>query len=296
MVAVSELFDLKRGTCVSMADRTPGSTPLVSATTYQNGVCGFVSADASELFPGSSLVVAVIGEGSVMFASVQPVPFVATINVEVLVPKIGHEFFKVDREARLIAVAAQLRKARWRFHYGRVASGRVKSLTLDLVLAEATATKLAKRQVETNGPAKASVAAVLSTLKTLYGNRPTVADAFDVRVGASTSVANLRETGELPVISATEKETNGVAGFIERSVAKLQPAMSISVAKDGKPGVARVQPAEYHATEHVSCLVPKHPWTLSELTVLAALIERQTWRFSFGRAASYARLVSLPLW
>ncbi len=61
------------------------------------------------------------------------------------------------------------------------------------------------------------------------------------------------------------------------------------------PGVARVQPSPWLSASNSVCLNPKVSWDTAELTVLAALIERQVWRFGYGRKASDGRLADLRL-
>lgn len=85
MVKISDLFDVKRGTCGNLDAYPAGDTPLITATTYHNATGGFVTPDSGDRwFPIESIAVAIDGDGSVMFASIQKVQFVASTHVEVL--------------------------------------------------------------------------------------------------------------------------------------------------------------------------------------------------------------------
>lgn len=289
MVKISELFEVKRGTCAAIDAYENGATPLVSASTYNQGVVGFVSAPEEKLFPAGSISVAVIGDGSSCFACLQSREFHASINTEVLIPR------RQLSTHQLIAVAAWIRSSKWRFHYGRIVGGRLKNLELDEAVIERIASQVTLASPKPVALEAGVLQQVVDKLRELYGDSPTLGDVFELKQGKATAVAYLAETGNIPVVSATEKEVNAVAGYLFTSEEELMPAGSISVAKDGKPGVARMQPVPYRATEHALALIPKESWLNGERLVLAALIERQCWRFSFARAAGESRLSALNL-
>lgn len=289
MVKISDLFEVKRGTCAAIDAYEAGATPLVSASTYNQGVVGFVSAPAETMFPANAISVAVIGDGSSCFACLQTEEFHASINTEVLIPK------GPMKPARLIAIAAIIRSSKWRFHYGRIVGGRLKNLELDEDLIERIAS-----QVKVEAPKPVALEAgvlhqVVAKLRDLYGGNPTIGDVFELKQGKATSVATLSESGAIPVVSATEKEVNAVAGYLDNSDGDLMPAGCLSVAKNGKPGVARLQSHPWALTTDVACLQAREAFSNQELLVLAALIERQCWRFGYGRKASEGRLTDLRL-
>lgn len=290
MVKISDLFEVKRGSCGNLDGYVEGATPLITATTYNNATGGFVTAKLGDrFFQPNSIAVAIDGDGSVMFASIQQVLFVASTHVEVLTPK-DSEFWMSQKRGKLVAIASMLRTQRWRFNFGRSAAGRLKDLELDENVIEGIAAqvKIAPQKLVALEPQV--LRQVVAKLRELYGTAPTIGEVFELKQGTSTSVANLAEVGDIPVVSATEKEVNAVAGYLAKQEGTLMPAGSISVAKDGKPGVARVQPVAFRATEHALVLIPKNDWLPSEKLILAALIERQYWRFSFARAAAEGRL------
>lgn len=288
MVKISDLFDVQRGNAGAPDSFEPGSFPLVSATTYNTGVTRLVTPTSSDVVFDEkglgSISVAIDGDGSVMFATPHRTPFIATVSVEVLEPRKPMEF------SMLIAVAAILRASRWRFSYGRKPGGRLADLELDDELVVRIAQQVNVRVAKPVALDVGVLHQVVAKLRELYGDTPTISDVFELKQGTATSVANLTEVGDIPVVSATEKEVNAVAGYLAKQEGSLMPAGSISVAKDGKPGVARVQPVTFRATEHALVLIPKNDWLPSEKLILAALIERQYWRFSFARAAAEGRL------
>lgn len=293
MVKIIDLFDVKRGNAGAPDSFEAGSVLLVSATTYNTGVTRLVSPTESDVVFGKnglgSISVAIDGDGSVMFAVPRRATFIATVSVEVLEPREPMDF------SRLIAVAAILRASRWRFSYGRKPGGRLEDLELDEALMESIAS-----QVKVEAPKPVALEAgvlhqVVAKLRDLHGDNPTIGDVFELKQGKPTSVANLSESGAIPVVSATEKEINAVAGYLDSSDGDLMPAGCLSVAKNGKPGVSRLQLHPWALTTDVACLQAKVALSNHELLVLAALIERQCWRFGYGRKASEGRLTDLRL-
>lgn len=289
MVKISDLFEVKRGSCTAIDAYESGVTPLVSASTYNQGVVGFVSAPDEQVFPSGSISVAVIGDGSSCFACLQVRPFHASINTEVLIPKRPLEVVE------LVAIAAIIRASKWRFHYGRIVGGRLKSLELDEALIDRIACQVTGEAPKPMALEAGVLHRVVAHLRELCGDHPTVGDVFELKQNKPFGMVLVHETGAIPVTSATEKEVNSIVGYVNESSDELMPANSISVTKDGKPGVARVQPRAWLSASNSVCLNPRVRWDIAELTVLAALIERQVWRFGYGRKASDERLSDLRL-
>lgn len=293
MVKISDLFDVQRGNAGAPDSFEAGSFPLVSATTYNTGVTRLVTPTSSDVVFDEkglgSISVAIDGDGSVMFATPHRTPFIATVSVEVLEPRKPMEF------SMLIAVAAILRASRWRFSYGRKPGGRLADLELDDELVVRIAQQVNVRVAKPVALDVSMLHQVVAKLRDLYGSTPTIGDVFELKQGTATTVANLAEVGDIPVVSATEKEVNAVAGYLQASNMELMPGGTISVAKNGKPGIARVQPYPWALTTDVACLKTFYPFSTQELLALAAMIERQCWRFGYGRKASESRLERVNL-
>lgn len=141
-IKISELFDIKCGDAPSFddyVDITDDSQPTVayvSASTTRNGINGFVVPQQdNEVFTKNLVTVAVQGQGSVAFATVQPHQFVASKLVAVLTPKIK-KFDEIGLECNplvLSVICSLIRKQRWRFSFGRTASVyRIKMITISI--------------------------------------------------------------------------------------------------------------------------------------------------------------------
>lgn len=141
-VRVEDLFTISKGNAPSfdlytdIAEAQAPTVAYVSASTSRNGVNGFVlPARGDKVFPADTITIAVQGQGSVAYASVQPHRYIASAMVLSLSPKAAafaaHGL--APDSATLAALCACLRKHRWRFSFSRNADeGRVGELELDL--------------------------------------------------------------------------------------------------------------------------------------------------------------------
>lgn len=78
---------------------------------------------------------------------------------------------------------------------------------------------------------------------------------------------------------------------------KIYTTPMITVATNGKPGIARVQESNtpYILAQNVLALNPKQEMSLEELFIIASLIENQSWRFDYSRTAGDGRITELVL-
>ena len=107
---LSELFTFKNGSALTKRDNEAGSTPLVTASSINNGVDSLV--DLPPTFPANSMTI--VGVGLVGTTFYQDRPFVATNNVFVMIPK-----FELT-PLRGLFLSTILNCERYRYCYGRV--------------------------------------------------------------------------------------------------------------------------------------------------------------------------------
>jgi type I restriction enzyme M protein len=135
---------------------------------------------------------------------------------------------------------------------------------------------------------------VLVRVRKRLGQKATVNQCLAVARASVSGAKGWGAQGAVAVISASEQD-NGVCGYTATNP-NVAPFPGLSVAKNGRPGVSRVQTQPYAVTGDVAALTPRQAqWSVAELCVLAALIEIQSWRFSYGRKASERRLGVLSL-
>ena len=286
---VGELFDIFQGTIDNVDLLSKGPYEVVSATTRNNGVVGYVKklnvahVSASTKSP----VLTIARNGAPCFATVHACDLYLTSEAFALVPN-DHKFWGADKLAKLTAVGAYIRKQRWRFGFGRKANGRIACMYLDIVAVEAIAGSIVQAKPKLKSITSADVAALLSKLP----NGVAIRDLFEVVPRKSLSGDEAADSGDIPLVSTTENN-NGVHGFVPTQGADfLVPGRGISVAKNGKPMVSRIQLHPYAKTSDMAPLTPKpgSSYTEKELAILAALIESQDWRYSYGRKANWGRM------
>jgi len=290
MVKLASLFAVERGSSHGGSDYRAGEVAFITSTEKRNGVAAFVNPlDGDRVFDGPLVTVSALGH-----ATLQQGRFLPKSNggdaVVVLRPS-----KPVDRRW-LVAFCAYFNLAhKWRFGFGRKAAGRLGALDIDVLAIERALTRSTPVDKTSSKLQGTEVRAVIARLKAEFGPHPTVADVFEVQHGEGALPESLESVGEIPVVSCSETKVNAVVGYVGRQSYDPLPEGTIAVAKNGKPCVSRVQPGAYYATGDVACLVAKGTWTTRDLCVLAALVERNAWRFSYGRKAGERRLAELEL-
>lgn len=106
---LSELFDIKKGKRLTKANMKKGSTPFIGSIDNNNGVSTYVGQIASH----SGNTITVNYNGSVGEAFYQPVPFLASDDVNVLYPK-----FELSPASAMFIITI-IRQEKYRFNYGR---------------------------------------------------------------------------------------------------------------------------------------------------------------------------------
>jgi hypothetical protein len=106
---VSEIFSLHGGQYASRRDLSKGTTPLVTASAWNNGI----TAQIGEKPDWEAGKISVANNGSIGAAFYQPYPFSASRDVTVLDPKISFS------PAAALFVCTMLRKESPRFNYAR---------------------------------------------------------------------------------------------------------------------------------------------------------------------------------
>jgi Type I restriction modification DNA specificity domain len=106
---IGDIFDVRKGSRLTKRQRIPGTTIYVGTAKINNGWVDMISAVPK--FPPLSITVPY--NGNIGYALLQPVPFCASDDVHVLIPRtpVG--------VGALLFVCAVIRSERYRFAYGR---------------------------------------------------------------------------------------------------------------------------------------------------------------------------------
>jgi len=105
-----DLFEIRKGKRLTKEDMVAGAIPFIGATDSDNGITAFVGNDEN-LHDGNTITVSY--NGSIAESFYQPVPFVASDDVNVLEPKFG-----LDKYIGLF-LCTLIRREKYRYNYGR---------------------------------------------------------------------------------------------------------------------------------------------------------------------------------
>jgi len=105
-----DLFEIRKGKRLTKEDMVEGPIPFIGATDSDNGITAHVGNDEN-LHDGNKITVSY--NGSIAEAFYQPVPFVASDDVNVLEPK-----FDLDKYIGLF-LCTLIRREKYRYNYGR---------------------------------------------------------------------------------------------------------------------------------------------------------------------------------
>lgn len=275
---IEDLFSVKRGIGGYRENLDIGNTPLVSATSINNGVLDFV--DAAPTFKAPCITVERVGGN----AFIQLIDFVTVPDdISVLVPK-----FNLTLE-ELFKISAQINLEKWRYNYGRKLSAkRLKKMEIRWPV---ETTKNITVNINNRLPKKAKKTDLNHTSK--FEMTP-IPQLFKVDRGDFHALDRL-DPGKLPTISRISIN-NGVTGYFELPEgAKIYNKRTITISTVS--GDAFVQLENFICTDNVLICNPKYPFRDTTLFFIACMINLQKWRFSYGRQP-YKRVflkLSIPL-
>lgn len=105
-------------------------------------------------------------------------------------------------------------------------------------------------------------------------------EIFEIRKGSRLTTADM-ETGEIRYIGAIDSN-NGVSNYIANDE-HIHCGNTISVSYNGSVGYAYYQEDPFWATDDVNVLYPKFPLNKHIALFLCTVIEREQYRFNYGR-------------
>lgn len=123
----------------------------------------------------------------------------------------------------------------------------------------------------------------------------TISDLFTHTNGNyKDDLALLENTGKVAIVSASEFN-NGVLGYDDLPNNTKTFSGGISLAKNGKPCICRVQMNPCLLTGDVLFLKPNIYLNEKNLLILASIIEQKKWRYNYGRKATWDRIKNIKL-
>ncbi len=264
MATIDELFYPKKGKGGYIEDFEAGPTPLISATTENNGVTGFVKATPSFKAP------AITVERVAGYAFVQTVDF-STVpdDITVLIPK-----QKIELE-KLFFIASIITNSRWRFSFGRkLTPTRLKAIQLPIE----QFSKIRLTDIHNILPERKNNSATPSISRFKFHSLKSI---FDLNSGDYHNASELHP-GKTPLVSCGNIN-NGIVGFVEVPKNKTY-SQCLTIAYNGSwPLLTKYHPYTFAAKDDVAVCLPKKTIMLSTLIFIQYMLNRETWRYSYGR-------------
>ena len=286
-VRIGDVFEIRRGEYHATKELDAGHIPLISCGDTNNGLVGFY--DIPQRFTYThSLTVAFNGSWPLL-AKFHPYRFGAKDDVGVLVPRLPM------KESTLLYIAASLTRETWRYSYGRKwFAGKLVNFELALpARAIAGQKKLDQEAIERLVPEpcrkylpKKRRVRRIRTGRIGWRLR-SIPELFHMKRGDFHSLAGL-DSGDYLTVSRVSVNNGVVGRFALPDGATVYPKGVMTVSTVG--GDTFVQLADFIATDNVVICLPKRALRLTTLFFLAAMLNRQKWRYSYGRQCYIAKL------
>jgi hypothetical protein len=221
-----------------------------------------------------------------------PYTFGAKDDVAVLVPR------ATLQDSTLFYVAAMLNRNTWRYSYGRKCfKEKLRKFAIavpvnqDGTIDEGVIVALSPKGLEDFVPIRELQPGLPLNLAVHWKNFE-VTELFEVDRGDFHSIAKLDPGSQMTISRITED--NGVVGYFDAPKgAHLYTHGKITVSTVG--GDAFVQLFDFIATDNVVICTPKSPLRLTTLFFVAFVLNRQRWRYSYGRQCYKTKFVTTAI-
>lgn len=287
MIRVGDLFDVRYGVNLELnaLRKTLDGVNFVSRTARNNGISARV-APVPDVEPLPAGTITVAGGGSVMESFLQPEPYYSGRDLYYLTP------VQPLTDAQKLYYCACLRANKYRYSYGRQANRTLRDILVpapDDIPAwvdDAIVHMFDGKDTPAQGKPFAELGANNWKLFRL-------SELFALKKGKRLTKAHMLP-GDTPFIGAIDSN-NGVTNFVAQ--AALHPGNTMTVNYNGN-GVAEAfyQPVPYRCSDDVNVLYPMFPLTPALAMFIAAIIQREKYRFSYGRKWHLERMAQSEIW
>lgn len=283
LVKLTDLFEVKYGVNLELVNleecekQDVNSINFVSRTENNNGISAFVQR-ISSLEPNPAYTISVAGGGSVLATFFQQEEYYSGRDIYVLIPK------KKLSEIEMIFYCYCIRKNKYRYNYGRQANKTLK----DLLIPESIPKEWEELDVKKlNTLKKEPVLNVSTNLNLQNWNSYNLKELFEITGSKTTPLLELQEDGigKYPFVT-TQATNNGVEGFYDHFTEKG----NVLVVDSAVVGYCSYQPIDFSASDHVEKLIPKFNMDKYIGLFLSTIINKEQYRYNYGRKASQKRL------
>ena len=292
-VPIGSLFTVRSGDFhATSKELSAGSVPLVSCGDINHGLVGYFDIPEGKQYHD---VVTVAYNGQPLTAKFRPYVFGAKDDIGVLEPR-------ASTSARaLIYVATMLNARRWRYSYGRKCfKTKLESVEVELPVRTSKLGKwhldldyidgvLGNVSLDKRPSAPASSKRSVPDAKWVERRLDKV---FDLVRGDFHSLKNLA-AGGFATVSRTEAD-NGVVGYFEQPDGSTLHAPGV-ITVSTVSGDAFVQATPFIVTDNVVVCIPRESMRSTSAYFIAAMINHQKWRYSYGRQPYIGKLSGLMI-
>ena len=295
MVKLKELFEIKYGNQFDLlkmdVSYSKDSINFVSRTSHNSGVAARVSKIPSiEPFP-EGIITVTLGGSYLLSSFVQQKPFYTAQNIKVLIPK-----KKMSIYGKLYYCLCISKN---RFKYA--SHGREANKTLDDLLVPSQ--EEIPAWIDTiqfpGPPSKEPYQQKKLSLQSRKWKWFKYKEIFFVESGKGSNIYDLDFNGKCPYISSISVN-NGIIGLINSEKSDIHNGNTITINRTGSVGEAFYQKYSYVASkDRIRVLIPKFLMTDFSGMFLATLIQKEKYRFNYGRTWGTSRikesLIKLPV-
>jgi hypothetical protein len=292
LVPIHSLFVVKYGVNLELVHleqclkNDPNSINFVSRTETNNGVSAFV-VKTDEFEPNPKNTISVAAGGSVLSSFYQEEEYYSGRDIYYLIPK--NNLSKLE----MLFYAFCLSKNKYKYNYGRQANKTLRDILVPGELPQ----EFKNLNIEE-----------LNTLKSQSAFRESCVleyndwgwfdlfRLFKITGTKTTPMLELEEygKGEFPYVT-TQATNNGIGDFynFETEIGNVLTVDSAVI------GFCSYQPLNFSASDHVEKLIPKFHMNQYVALFVATIINKEQYRYNYGRKASQTRLkvarIKLPI-
>lgn len=281
--------EVKTGDYHASSRLKQGNIPLISCKTEGHGVEGHFNIPTEKTY---SNCVTIACDGTPLTTFYHPYRFAAKDNVLVCIPR---------KDAKLTTIfyaVAYLNKERWRFSYGRKSySNKIDKLSIPFPatpngkIDENKIEEILQDKTMSNFlPTKKQIVDMSSI--TLSLNYIPIIRIFKLHTGDYHNASEL-PNGDIPLVSCGEKD-NGIIRHSSIPSDKIYQN-TLTIAYNGQPLTAKYHPYRFAAKDDVAVCLPKKPLKISTLIFLQYILNRQRWRYSYGRKCFKQKMLRLKV-
>lgn len=294
-IRVDQIFDVHSGDYHATEELDTGAIPLISCGDIGNGVVGYFDIPEENRYK-SCLTVAY--NGSPILTKFHPYEFGAKDDVAVLLPNTHLQ------ESTLLYIAACLNRISWRYSYGRKCfRKKLQAVKIPVPVREKSSSEIDEEKI-----ARLFSVHVQNFIPRTNNNRPepiprnirwhefNITELFELKRGDFHSLSILGP-GEHMTISRVSDD-NGVVGYFEKPDEAIEYSKGhLTISTVG--GDAFVQLDDFIATDNVIVCTPLFQLSLETLFFIAFILNRQKWRYGYGRQCYMGKLkqvnIALPV-